>query len=373
MKKYIGQHRAQQLSDSFPTRRRSRSRTPPKSPPRSDFIPLSRGLKPAAPPRPAPWVRSSTFKFDDPLLQLHEEIIDFYDYMQPSKVDLESRLDVISRMRTIATSLWPSSQLDVFGSYETGLWLPNSDIDIVISTTAGEEPTELINSFAHKVCLQNMASEMERILTAKVPILKMKDRATGIYLDVSFNIDNGLQGIMVVKEYLERYPEAKYIIFVVKYFLKQRGLNDTYSGGIGSFLLFCMVISALQHHPAHRQDRKYYSRYTLAHYLVAFFKLYGEDFNYEMVGISIKGEGRYFQKASKNWLYSEKPGLLAVECPQTDNDLGKNSFSVELAKKAFGHAYKILCAQSKKIALTPLNMIIRTDELIETRPAMHKE
>jgi non-canonical poly(A) RNA polymerase PAPD5/7 len=307
------------------------------------------------------------------LLQLHEEIIDFYDYMQPSVKDNEDRLDVIQRIKTIAQELWPDSQIDIFGSYETGLWLPNSDIDLVIMTGTDEDLTELINAFAYKVCSLGMASEMDRILTAKVPILKMKDRKTGIYLDISFNLDNGLQGIGVVKEYLERYPEAKYIVCVIKYFLKQRGLNDTYSGGVGSFLLFCLVISSIQHHPAHRQDRKYYSRYTLAHYLVSFLKLYGEDFSYEVVGISIKGEGSYFKKASKNWYYNEKPGYVAVECPQNaENDLGKNSFSIELVKKAFSHAYKLFCAQSKKVALTPLNMIIRVDELIQSRPPCHR-
>ena len=170
---------------------------------------------------------------------------------------------------------------------------------MIISNTTDSVP-DLIHAFAYKVCSLGMASEMDRILSAKVPILKMRDRKTGIYLDISFNLENGLQGISVVKEYLERYPEAKYIICVAKYFLKQRGLNDTYSGGIGSFLLFCMVISSIQHHRAHREDRKYYNRYTLAHYLVNFFKLYGDEFNYELVGISLKGEGSYFKKNSKN-------------------------------------------------------------------------
>ncbi|OMJ71660.1 hypothetical protein SteCoe_30056 [Stentor coeruleus] len=354
-------------------RHRSRSRTPGKSSPVRDFIPLSSISRPISQLQVAPWVRPHTLKFDDPLLQLHEEIIDFYDYMQPSEKDNEDRLDVIQRIKTIAQELWPDSQIDVFGSYETGLWLPNSDIDLVIMTGTDEDLTELINAFAYKICSLGMASEMDRILTAKVPILKMKDRKTGIYLDISFNLDNGLQGISVVKEYLEKYPEAKYIVCVVKYFLKQRGLNDTYSGGVGSFLLFCLVISSIQQHPAHRQDRKYYTRYTLAHYLVSFLKLYGEDFSYEIVGISIKGEGSYFKKASKNWYYNEKPGYIAVECPQNpENDLGKNSFSIELVKKAFSHAYKLFCAQSKKIALTPLNMIIRVDELIQSRPPCHR-
>lgn len=355
--------------DSKNDRKRSRSRTPTST---QDFIPLSTNSKPILSLQLGHWVRPHTLKFEDPLLQLHEEIIDFYDYMQPSAKDLFDRQDVIQRVKNISNELWTEAQIQVFGSFETGLWLPNSDIDIVILTGTNDDIPDLINAFAFKVCSVGMASEMDRILGAKVPILKMKDRKTGIYLDISFNLENGLQGISVVKEYLDRYPEAKYIITVIKYFLKQRGLNDTYSGGIGSFLLFCMVVSSLQHHAAHRQDRKYYNRYTLAHYLVHFFKLYGDEFNYEVVGISIKGEGSYFKKNSRNWYYQEKPGYLSVECPQNlDVDLGKNSFAIDLVKKAFSHAYKLLCAQSKKFALTPLNMVIRIDELIQSRPPSH--
>jgi non-canonical poly(A) RNA polymerase PAPD5/7 len=36
---------------------------------------------------------------------------------------------------------------------------------------------------------------------------------------------------------MERYPEVKYLAICLKYFLKQRGLNETYEGGVGSFLL----------------------------------------------------------------------------------------------------------------------------------------
>lgn len=372
MKQFLGNNRNKGFSENFTERKRSRSRTPTKSPSK-DFIPISLPIRNTSTLAHAPWVRANTLSFDDPLLQLHEEIIDFYDYMQPSAKDTEDRIDVIQRVKSLSIGLWPEAQMEVFGSYETGLWLPNSDIDIVIITGTSDNVPDLINAFAFKVCSIGMASEMDRILSAKVPILKMKDRKTGIYLDISFNLENGLQGISVVKEHLERYPEAKYIICAIKYFLKQRGLNDTYSGGIGSFLLFCMVISSLQQHPAHRNDRKYYSRYTLAHYLVHFFRLYGDEFNYEVVGISIKGEGSYFKKSSRNWFYNEKPGYLALECPQNpDNDLGKNSFAIELVKKAFSHAYKLLCAQSKKFALTPLNMVIRTDDLILARPPSHK-
>lgn len=357
------------------SRRRSRSRSS-SSASSNEFIPLS--LNPAAKPAPKedpripPWIRQHTLKLEDPLLQLHEEIIDFYDYMQPSQSEIEAQQSVLRRLTETAKQIWEHAEVHVFGSLGNGLWMPNSDIDMVIMTNTEDEPAELINTYSHKLLQLKMVGQLERILTAKVPIVKIKDKSTGILVDISFNIDNGIEGINVVKDYISRYPEVKYLVFVMKYFLKQRGLNETYSGGIGSYLLFCMVVSAVQMHPAHREDRKYYSRYTLAHYLVHFFQLYGDVFNYEDVGISVKGEGYYFNKRSKQWFMSDKAGYLCVECPQNiDTDLGRNSFAIDLAKKAFAHAYKLLCAQNYTFAKTPLSLVIRVDDLLRNRPAHH--
>jgi len=165
---------------------------------------------------------------------------------------------------------------------------------------------------------------------------------------------------------------VKYIVFVLKYFLKQRGLNDTYTGGIGSFLLFCMTISSLQMHPAHREDKKYYDRYTLAHFLVNFLRLYGNDFNYTDSGISIRGNGSYFHKRDNDWCLLDGDNLV-VQCPQDyTNDLGRGAFGIKLVKRAFRHAHLLLCSQNKTVSKTPLNLIIRVDDLIKQRHAYHK-
>ena len=154
---------------------------------------------------------------------------------------------------------------------------------------------------------------------------------------------------------------------LLKYFLKQRGLNSTYTGGIGSFLLFCMVVSAVQQHPAHRNERQHYGRYTLAHYLLHFLQLYGETFRYSEVGISIRGDGSYFQKRGLDW---DRADSLYVECPQNANtDLGRGAYKIEYTRKAFLHAYRLLCAQNYQHAKTPLQIIVRVDEVLQTRVA----
>ena len=67
------------------------------------------------------------------------------------------------------------------------------------------------------------------------------------------------------------YPEFKYLVFVFKCMLKIRNLGETYTGGIGSFLLFCMILFYL--YEVHR-DKKYY---TLSEHVIKFMQFYGEN------------------------------------------------------------------------------------------------
>lgn len=84
------------------------------------------------------------------------------------------------------------------------------------------------------------------------------------------------------------------------FFKGQRRLNDTYSGGIGSFMLCCMVVSFLQH----KHRLAYYNHSTpiwnIGALLLEFFQLYGITFNYYTTGISVTNGGKYFPKSQWN-------------------------------------------------------------------------
>jgi non-canonical poly(A) RNA polymerase PAPD5/7 len=287
--------------------------------------------------------------------------------MQPTESERKERKGLVQRIKKITKNLWPQADVFVFGSFETGLWLPNSDVDIVVLTYDDTPSEELIKTLAKGEILE-MADEMDLITSATVPILKFKDRVTEIYVDVCFNTENGVQGAEIVKALLAKYPEAKYLVCVFKYFLKQRALNDTYSGGIGSFLLFCMVIASIQQHPSRLNNPQHFHRYILSHYLVFFLKFFGEDFKYDQNGISILDEGSIFRKSSKRWTLTDRSNFLTVECPQKPGtDLGRCSFAIETVKKAFSHSYRLLCSQTKSLGKTPLSLLIRLDETIESR------
>ena len=92
-----------------------------------------------------------------------------------------------------------------------------------------------------------------------MPLIKFKEKQTQIHFDLSFNIEDGVKQVEVVKKAIAIFPELKHLLILMKCFLRQRNLHETYQGGIGSFLLFCMILAFL------REFRKEYIRKDKKH------------------------------------------------------------------------------------------------------------
>jgi non-canonical poly(A) RNA polymerase PAPD5/7 len=68
----------------------------------------------------------------------------------------------------------------------------------------------------------------------------------GVAIDISLNQITGLTAMPVIKKYLEHFPALRPLILIVKSYLNQRGMNEVYKGGLGSYSIICLVISFLQ-------------------------------------------------------------------------------------------------------------------------------
>jgi non-canonical poly(A) RNA polymerase PAPD5/7 len=67
-----------------------------------------------------------------------------------------------------------------------------------------------------------------------------------------------------------------------------------------------------------------------------FLFLYGTQFNYEEVGISIRKGGFYFSKMKRQWMDTRNLFKLSVENPQDPTmDLGRGSYNIRKVQRAF--------------------------------------
>ncbi|KAM3839018.1 terminal nucleotidyltransferase 4A isoform 2-T2 [Vipera latastei] len=312
---------------------------------------------------------------------LHEEIIDFYDFMSPCPEEAVMRREVVKRIETVIKDLWPTADVQIFGSFSTGLYLPTSDIDLVVFGKWESPPLQQLEQALRK---HNVAEphSIKVLDKATVPIIKLTDQATEVKVDISFNVETGVKAARLIKDYMKKYSLLPYLILVLKQFLLQRDLNEVFTGGISSYSLILMAISFLQLHP--RIDARKYDE-NLGMLLIEFFELYGRNFNYLKTGIRIKNGGAYIAKEEimKTMTNGYRPSMLCIEDPLLPgNDVGRSCYGAMQVKQVFDYAYIVLSHAVSPLAKSypnrdsesTLGRIIKvTEEVIDYRAWIKKK
>ena len=313
-----------------------------------------------------PWEVSCS-KIYSPLLRLHQEIIEFTEFLQPTESEEEMRSAAISRVKGVILSLWPHSQVKVFGSYETGLYLPTSDIDLVVFNTNCINLASGLRKVANHMMRHGMAKNLLVLSKARIPIVKFEDVETGLNFDISFEIQGGPEAALFIKDMITKLPQIKPLVMILKIFLQQRELNEVYSGGIGSYALIIMVSVFLMTHEK-RLGRAEQIEKCLGILLVDFFDLYGNILNMHEVGISCRKGGFFYNKEDYGFHSVERPWLLSIEDPRdTESDIGKNSFNIQKVRSAFQFAHTWLTSPEAEVGEMFLMRIIRMDGVLVKR------
>lgn len=218
----------------------------------------------------------------------------------------------------------------------------NSDIDLVVVSASMENQRRegALRNMAACLRRNNLATDVQVIAKAKVPIIKFVCTYGNFRVDISVNQTNGLEAADFVISWLKRMPSLRPIIMATKLLLSQRGMSEVFSGGLGSFSVICMAISHFQVslmsfcqgvcilksdlvlisilsnklHPKIQRQEIDPSR-NLGVLFLEFLELYGKNFGYDRTGISIRGRGGYFDKQARGWLEPAKPFMFAIEDP----------------------------------------------------------
>ena len=185
-----------------------------------------------------------------------------------------SKMEVLRRIRSCVSNLWPRAQAKPFGSFVTGISLPRSDIDIVICLPKVRKEAEpnapgvlegrnAIKETWQQKLTQGLMREgwvdnasIRIIPNTAVPVLKFitkpiiceNGNSVVFSLDVSFEGPGhrGLEANKLVLSVIRRYPALRPIVLVLKCFLSRKGLCEAFTGGLSSYVLVLLVARFLQ-------------------------------------------------------------------------------------------------------------------------------
>eukprot|EP00250_Pteridium_aquilinum_P012734 c20909_g2_i1 orf=1045-3201(+) len=224
---------------------------------------------------------------------LHFEILEFARWTRPSsdiQLHVEAAIDCV---RKGVQMVWPEADVEVFGSFATGLCLQHSDVDLAVvdaprlpnseSLSIAQVSASLIRNLAAGLKTYEWCESINPLDTASMPVLKCLCKPFGksssttpaIAVDITIggtrnsnvgcptargmeNTDQASRpGKFITRhtggaarEYvlqkIRELPALAPLVLLLKSFLHHKGLSNVYSGGLGSFSLTLLVAFFLE-------------------------------------------------------------------------------------------------------------------------------
>ncbi|TFK36381.1 hypothetical protein BDQ12DRAFT_699647 [Crucibulum laeve] len=292
--------------------------------------------------RKAPWVRSIDWDSCKNVAEmLHREVEAFVNWISPSPVEDEIRGLIVSQVSNAVKKAFPDAQVLPFGSYQTKLYLPLGDIDLVIlsDSMAYSDKVTVLHALANTLKRAGITHNVTIIAKAKVPIVKFVTMHGRFNVDISINQANGIVSGNIINGFLKDMhgtgngTALRSLVLITKAFLSQRSMNEVFTGGLGSYSIM---------HPKIRRG-EIDAEKNLGVLVMEFFELYGCYFNYDEVGISLREGGTYFNKRQRGWYNYQKKGMLSIEDPaDPSNDISKGSYGFPKVRATLAGAHGIL-------------------------------
>lgn len=316
---------------------------------------------------PTPWFNLDATGWPS----LHEEILDFYDYVRPRDFEEQVRLNLIQRIQRAIQLKFPQVQIKSFGSFASGLYLPTADMDLVAVSKDFVDrgwPRIATNNQMRKFaeCLTTARivrpGSLTVIFGARVPIIKLVDNETGLRVDVSFENSSGTDAQKTFEDWKQRYPAMPIIVALIKQFLVMRGMSEVFSGGLGGYSVICLVVSTICR-LLKTKGEDWDQMAHLDHILMEFFIHFGEEFDCTKTGIQMEPWG-YISKVclpltrakcdlltweQAHWTprgakRSQPERLLIIDPNKYDNDISGGSKNVDIIFESFRRAYDTINA-----------------------------
>ena len=200
-----------------------------------------------------PWVLCLDQAHQDPSDRLSAEIQAFDDYMRPSSAESGAANTALS---SVKDSLGRDYTTTLMGSRATGLETPFSDIDIGVHRT--EWDIEALNPLNQRKVMHDWLLPLHtlfredrnnfrktKLLNSRVPVLTTVHRATDLEVQIQCQQRPDIRQ-EATKAYKRDMPSLRPLYHVLRHALAVRDLVGAREGGIGSYPLFVMIMTALK-------------------------------------------------------------------------------------------------------------------------------
>ena len=181
---------------------------------------------------------------------LQKDLTDYQEYVKEQISQKEPVIqEIIKELQSVVNEVSPNYKVNLYGSYCTGLCLPWSDIDTVITCESGQTDEYFLNRLYYKLSNKPWVREHKYIENTAIPIIKLvSNDKFNFHIDISEESEKhfGLKTVKLVQSYLEAYSVLKPIILALKTLLNNGNLNNPYTGGLSSYGLILMVVSFIQ-------------------------------------------------------------------------------------------------------------------------------
>ncbi|XP_075038468.1 poly(A) RNA polymerase GLD2 isoform X2 [Mixophyes fleayi] len=259
--------------------------------------------------------------------KLSQQILELFQACQQQVSDLKKKDVCRAELQREIQQIFPQSRLYLVGSSLNGFGTRSSDADLCL--VLKDEPMNQKTEATHILSLlqkhfYTRLSYIERpqLIRAKVPIVKFRDKVSGVEFDLNVNNVVGIRNTFLLRTYAHQ-NRVRPIVLVVKRWASHHGINDASRGTLSSYSLVLMVLHYLQTlpepilpslqkkypecfsptmqlhlvHHAPRHVPQYLSKngVSLGDLVLGFFKYFAIQFDWKNKMISVR-EGKAIQR-----------------------------------------------------------------------------
>ncbi|XP_057729433.1 protein HESO1-like [Arachis stenosperma] len=192
------------------------------------------------------------------LAGLEELLHDTYIKQIPEPIDYHNRVDLVRIFNVMAREIYgkgnSSPVVEEYGSFVMDIFNKKSDLDLSInfnnSTEVGRQrKISTLRKFNKKLCSiqrRGHITSVQLIMTAKVPIIKLTDRGTGIECDLSVENRDGIAKSRIIHSISAIDERFRKLCFLAKSWAQAQNINSSKDRTLNSLSIVSLVAFHLQ-------------------------------------------------------------------------------------------------------------------------------